>query len=275
MASGQKITIIESGRQSFPKFLENLWGHRSLILTLARRDLKVKYAQTLLGIGWSVLQPLTGLAIFTLFFDKLIKIQTLDMAYPLFVFSGMICWFYFSYIVVAAGNSIQENTEMLKKIYFPKLILPLSKALTGLVDFIISLVLLVILMFILGRMPSWQIVFLPFIVGFIIITGLSVALLLNAATIRQRDFKHIIPYLVNFGIWLTPVFYPGTILPEEWLWVHFLNPVAAAIEGFRWSLLAGTMPDFRFCFSIIPVMILFFSGLMLFRKMEDEIADNI
>lgn len=269
------MTVISAEPVSFLPYFQKLWASRAMVLTLARRDLKVKYAQTLLGLLWAVIQPLTGLLIFTLFFDKLINIDTGSIPYPLFAFSGMVSWFFFSHIVHSAGTSLVEAQDLMKKVYFPKLIIPLAKVLAGMVELAISLSLLFVLMLVLGKLPDWPILLLPLFVLFNISVGLSIALWLSALTIRYRDFHHIIPYLVNFGIWLTPVFYPGTLIPSAYDWFLFLNPMAATIAGFRWSLIGDTFPEASYLMSVIPVSFLLVTGLLYFRKIESEISDYI
>jgi len=261
---------------TFSRYFAQVWSYRELIYVLARRDLKIKYAQTALGVFWSVLQPLTGLLIFTLFFDQIIEIDIPDdLPYPLFAFSGMISWYFFSYIVVSGGNSLVESQDIIKRIKFPKLVLPLSKVLVGMVDLIISFALMIMLMLIMGQLPGWQIVIFPFCVLINIIVGLSVSVWLSALTIRYRDFYHIIPYLINFGIWLTPVFYPATLIPEKYSFLIYGNPMAGVIALFRWSILGGAPPSMYYGISLILVLVILLLGFFYFKKMERLIADYV
>ena len=269
------ITTIDSKALGLSAYLRKIWSFRSMLLLFSKRDLQVKYAQTFLGIGWALLQPLTGLIIFTLFFGKLIKIDTGGVPYPLFAFTGMVSWFLFSQILVGAGLALQEGQNLIKRIYFPKMTLLLSKVLVSTLEFLVSLTLLILLMLALGRFPSARILYLPLFVLFNVASGLSIAIWLSALTIRHRDFHHIIPYLVNFGIWLTPVFYPATLIPRTYQWVLYLNPMAATIAGFRWCLAGMPPPDPGYLLSLIPVFLLLGSGLNYFRKVESSIADYI
>ena len=271
----QKIRVIDGSVPSLTQYLLNVWNYRHLILTLTKRDLKVKYAQTALGFLWAVIQPLTGLLIFTIFFDKLIKVDTNGIPYPLFAFSGIVTWYFFTYTMAAGGVVLSESGEIIKKIYFPRLVLPITKMLMGFVDFLISLGLLVILMLIFQVKITWAILFLPILIILNALIGLAVAIWLSALTIQYRDFQHIIPYLLNFGIWLTPVFYPGTLIPDAYQFLLYINPMAALLAAFRWAMLGDVVPHVGYLISLIPVLLMFFTGILYFRKIEDDIADYI
>jgi len=267
--------IINSQQKVFGLDLAKLFSYRALIYIFAVRDLKVQYAQTFLGILWSVLQPLTGLLIFTFFFAYVIKVDTGGIPYPLFAFSGMISWYFFSSVMAQSGTSLMQSQYLIRKIYFPKLVLPISKALTCFVEFGISFLLLLIMMLILGYYPKINILALPVFIALNLLTGLAVGLWLSALTIRYRDFYHIIPYLVNFGIWLTPVFYPATLIPEKIKFLVYFNPMAGIISGFRWSLLGGAPPSVYYLISFFIVVFIFITGLFYFRRMETKIADLV
>jgi len=244
-------------------------------VAIAKRDLKVRYSQAFLGVLWAVIQPLTGLVIFTIFFDRLVKIQTPGMPYPLFAFSGMVSWFFFTHIVTNAGASLVESQALIRKVYFPRILLLFAKTIVGLVEFGISMILLILLMLVMGFPPRWSIILLPLFVLLNIAVGLSIAIWLGALTIRYRDFHHIIPYLVNFSIWLTPVFYPVTLIPPKLEWLVYLNPMAATIAGFRWALTGGPLPDKNYLLSLVPIVALLISGFAYFRRVEDEISDYV
>lgn len=254
-------------------YTHRLWTYRRFVGVLARRDIKAKYAQTILGVLWIIIQPLTGLAIFTLFFQELIPLDTGTIPYPLFAFTGIVAWYYFAYIVMAAGNALTENQDLIKKVYFPKLILPLTKVLVGFIDFAITFSLLLVGLLLWGFELRWAILGVPFFLLLNILSGLAIATWLSALTLRYRDFQHIIPFLVNFGIWLTPVFYPGTIIPAEYSWALYINPIAFVIAGFRWALLGDVLPSVYYLASLIPVLFLFFTGLLYFIRSERKIVD--
>ena len=281
------IRTIQAHTESLPAYLSRVWQSRGLILTMAKRDLKAQYAQTFLGILWSAIQPLSGLAVFTLFFDVMLKMDldlNKDIPYPLFAFSGMLSWYYFTYLVSQAGTSLVNNQDLIKKIYFPKLVLPFSKVLVGMVDFGISLIILIFMVLVWADdPPGINMVFLPLFILLNIMVGLSVAIWLAALTIRYRDFQHIIPYLVNFGIWLTPVFFPATIIPEGFENAVYLNPMAGIIAGFRWCVmgidLQQGVPNLDAFLYYLPsfavAAVILIAGLLYFRKVEKTIADFV
>ncbi|MFH1319476.1 MAG: ABC transporter permease [Bacteroidota bacterium] len=267
--------ISASDKQGIIASLVKTFKYRFLVYTFAARDLKAQYAQTVLGIMWSIIRPLTGLLIYTVFFRYLLNVDTGSVPYPLFAFSGMICWYYFSYLISSAGTSLLEAQDIIKKIYFPKLILPVSKVLVGLVEFGISLILLFVMLIIWGFTPDLKILLFPFLIALNIITAFSIGIWLSALTVRFRDFHHIIPYLVNFGIFLTPVFYPATLIPSKYYFFIYLNPMAGVIEGFRWVLFGGAVPSVYFLVGFIPVILLFISGLYYFTRIEGRMTDII
>lgn len=267
--------IITASDTGLWEYVKKVWRYKKLIITFAKRDLKIQYAQTFLGILWSAIQPLTGLLIFTFFFGKIISLDTKDIPYPLFAFSGIMAWYFFTYMVGQGGQSLVHSQDLIKKIFFPKLILPLSKVLVGLVEFAISIALLVILMLILGGLPGPEVIFFPVFILLNVIVGLAVAIWLSALTLRYRDLQHLIPYLVNFGIWVTPVFYPTTLLPKDYQYLLYFNPMAGVIAGFRWTLLNGEKPDIAYLYSFVPVIFLFIAGLLYFQKVESKTADIV
>lgn len=275
MTASDQITVINKRQSSLFTYLKQAWNYRSVSVAIAKRDLKVRYSQAFLGVLWAVIQPLTGLVIFTVFFAQLLKIETPGMPYPLFAFSGMVSWLLFSHIVSQAGASLVQSQELIRKVYFPKVLLLFAKTMVGLVEFGISVILLIVLTLFMGWFVSWSIIFLPLIALLNVAVGLSIAVWLGALTIRYRDFHHIIPYLVNFGIWLTPVFYPVTLLPPKFAWIMYWNPMAATIAGFRWSLMGGPLPEKNYLLSLVLVVGLLITGFAYFRKVEDDISDYV
>ncbi len=265
---------IRGGQVSLLTYLKEVWQVRHLIITFAARDLKVQYAQTYLGLLWSVIQPLTGLIIFSFFFQRVIPLH-ISTPYSVFVFTGIIGWFYFTSLVGQAGTVLMNNQQLIKKIQFPRLVLPLSKALTGLIEFSISILLLFALMLITGCPFSWRILFLPLVVLANVITGLSGGIWLSALTVRFRDLHHIIPYLIGFGIWLTPVFYPTTIVPHEFNFIYYFHPVANVIALYRWIFTGTDVNLGQIIVSFSLAFVLFLSGLVFFVKNEKFIADHL
>lgn len=271
--------IVDADKRSLSLNLKELLHYKDLFLILAYRDLRVRYAQTFLGLFWAFLQPATTLLIFTIVFGRAIKVDTGDIPYPIFAICGMASWAYFSFVLNQAGNSIISSQEMIKKIYFPRLVIPLSKAVVGFVDFSIALLFLIILFALYGYVPEGPVYYLPIFVILTIISALSIGIWLSALTIRYRDFQHVVPFLVQFGLYATPVGYPTEVviknLPDWANIIFFLNPMVGIIEGFRWSLLGQSLPSDYMYISFGVVIILFVSGLYYFKKVERVMADIV
>lgn len=268
------VKTISSKPISVAEYLRQVWSSRALIVTLAIRDLRIQYAQTYLGLLWSVIQPLTGLVIFYFFFQRLIRIDV-NAPYAVFAFTGITGWFYFTSLLAQAGTSLMHNQQIVKKIHFPRLVLPLSKVITGLVEFLISSVLLVLLMAISGCTFSWKLLLFPLAILVNIMVGLSVGIWLSALTVRFRDLHHIIPYLVGFGIWLTPVFYPDTIVPKTLNWIYYLHPPASVIALYRWIFLDHSVNFWQIGSSVTISAVLLATGLLYFIKSEKFMADYL
>lgn len=257
-------------------WLLRVWKARRLLWSLAVRDLRVQYAQTFLGLIAAAAQPLAGLLVFTVFFAHLVKVEVPgNVPYSLYAFTGMMGWFLMTYIVTRGGTSLVSNQALITRVEFPKLILPLTKVLTGLFEAMVSLVLLLAMMAILGHPASWRIVFLPCFLLADVILGLSAAIWLAALSIRFRDIQHFGPYVVNLAIWLTPVFYPSTLVPAEYAIFLYLNPATAIVEGLRWSVLGTPLPSPMYWLSALPVALLFLMGLWYFRSIEHRITDEV
>lgn len=271
-------TIIEASKKRlFPDFRE-LKRYKDLFLTLTWRDLRVRYAQTTIGLLWALVQPVVSLTILTLVFGKFVGVET-GVPHVLFTIAGMSTWTYFSFVMSNAGNSIIINQNMVKKVYFPRIIIPLSKAMVGLVDFGVSFVILTILMIYFGVVPSSNIWMAPIFTIIAAFAALGVGIWLSALTVRYRDFQHIVPFMVQIGMYLTPIAYPAdfamTRLPEWASTIYFLNPMAGVVQGFRWSLFGGTPPGDLMYVSFGMVFFLFFTGLIYFKKVEDQMADFV
>lgn len=276
MKRPSKVTVISAQRPPLGAWLRAAMGAHRLLRTLALRDLRIQYAQTALGLLWTAGQPLVGLLVFTVFFARLVQVDVPGgLPYPLYAFTGMLGWFFFTYIVTRGGLSLVSNQELIARVEFPRIVLPLSKVLTGLVEAGVSLVLLLGMMLILGHAPGWQALLTPLFLLGIIAVGLSIALWLSALTLRYRDLQHIVPYVVNLAIWFTPVFYPSTLVPVEYRFFLYLNPMTAMIEGLRWSLLGGALPDAHYAWSALPVAVLLASGVWYFRWVEGRISDEV
>ena len=265
---------IKGGRQPVWGYLKEVMQARNLILSFALRDLRIQYAQTYLGIFWSLIQPLTGLIIFNFFFQRVIPLH-LNVPYAVFAFTGILGWFYFTALVGQVGVVLMLNQALIKKIQFPRLVLPLSKALVGLVEFSISLALLLIMLLVFGIGISSKIIFLPLVILANIVSGLSVGIWLSALTIRFRDLHHFIPFLIGFGIWLTPVFYPTTMVPENYKWIYYLHPVANVIALYRWIFIGLPVNFWQVGCSLAIATIMLIAGLFFFIRNEKFMADYV
>lgn len=271
--------VVDANKSTFSLNLKELFSYRDLFLILAYRDLRVRYAQTFLGLVWAIVQPLLTVVIFTLVFGHFVKVDTGSLPYPVFALCGMVAWTYFSFVMNQSGNSIIGAQEMVKKIYFPRLVIPLSKAVVGLVDFCIALVLLLMLILFYDVSVSLNILMLPFFIILTILSALAAGIWLSALSIRFRDFQHVTPFLVQVGLYATPIAYPGEVvigtLSDAGVFLFYLNPMTGIAEGFRWSILGyGTLHSASFI-SYAMVLILFVSALIYFKKVERIMADVV
>ena len=255
--------------------LKELFEYRDLFWVLAYRDLRVRYAQTFLGLLWAVLQPLTTLLIFTLIFGRAIKVDTGDIPYPVYALSGMSAWAYFSFVMSQSGGSIIGAGGMIQKIYFPRLVIPLSKALVAMVDFLVTLTILIVMMVYYGLPVLSNLLYLPIFFLLNVIAALGVGIWLSALTIRYRDFQHVVPFLVQIGLYATPIAYPASLVPEKYQLLYHLNPMTGIVSGFRWSILGeGGFYDLMYV-SIVMIFFLFISGVWYFKRMEQTMADLV
>ena len=270
-----EITISNKGNNTLKRVLIDIAVYKDLLWILAWRDYKVRYAQSLLGVFWAFLQPIATIIIFSLVFGKVAKIDTGDVPYPIYAQSGMVAWTYFSFLLTQAGNSIITAQNMIKKIYFPRIIIPLSKAIVGLIDFAISFLILMLLMVYYQYIPSGNLIYLPLFLIIAIISGLGVGIWVSALTVRFRDFKHILPFFVQLGLYATPIAYSASEVPEKYQSLYFLNPMAGVVEGFRWSIVGGDFPNNYMFLSLGIVLILFVSSVFYFNKVERVMADIV
>lgn len=271
--------VVDANKGKFSLNLRELIEYRDLFLILAYRDLRIRYAQTFLGLLWAFIQPLATLLIFTVVFGRAVKVDTEGIPYPVFAISGLAAWTYFSFVLNQSGYSIIGAQEMIKKIYFPRLVIPLSKALVGFVDFAIALLFLFLLMLYYRVVPSVNIIFLPIFIILTILSALAAGIWLSALTIRYRDFQHVIPFLVQFGLYATPIAYSASVitdnLPSWASYIYYLNPMAGVVEGFRWCLLGGSAPHHLSYVSFAIIAVMFTTGLLYFKKVERVMADIV
>lgn len=273
----QKKIIDASSRKLFPDFKE-FFRYKDLFYTLTWRDFRVRYAQTTIGFLWAILQPVVTLLILSLVFGRFVGVKT-EIPHILFTVAGMSIWSYFSYVMTNSGSSIIASQNMVKKIYFPRLIIPLSKAVVGFIDFGISLLIMIVLMIYYGIAPTSNIWFAPVFILIGIIAALAVGIWLSALTVRYRDFQHVVPFMVQIGLYITPIAYPAEFavkqLPEWAATIYYLNPMAGVVQGFRWSVFGGEAPGNLIYVSVGIILVLFLSGIAYFSKVEDEMADYV
>jgi lipopolysaccharide transport system permease protein len=253
-----------------------LWDFRELVYFFVWRDIKIRYKQTAIGAAWAVLQPLLTMLIFSLFFGRLAHIPSEGLPYPIFYYSALLPWMYFAAALQNATNTIVENQRVITKVYFPRLALPLASVLSGLVDFAVSFAMFVVLMIYYGIRPTPAILWFPAFILLAILTALGVGLWLSALNALYRDVRYVLPFLVQFWLFASPVAYPASLVPQKWRWLYGLNPMAGVIEGVRWSLTGHTSPPGRLIFvSTAAVLILLASGLAYFQKVETTVADVV
>jgi len=257
--------------------LRDLWVYRELVLFMIWRTLKVRYKQTLLGATWAVIQPLMTMIVFNFIFGNVAKVPTDNIPYPIFSYTALLPWGLFTTALNQASRSLTANQNMVTKIYFPRLVLPISSVLAGLVDFAIAFVILIGLMIYYGVSPAWNVLWtLPLFLLLSIITALGVALWLSAINVQYRDVNYALPFLTQFWLFITPVAYSASIISDKWKLVYSLNPMAGVVNGFRWALLgAGTGPDTALWISVLISLVILVSGLFYFRNMERTFADMI
>lgn len=270
--------IIDANKTSiFPDWKE-LRRYKDLFITLSWRDFRVRYAQTTIGLLWAFVQPIATLLILSLVFGKFVGVKT-DVPYLLYAMTGLSLWTYFAFVLTNSGSSIISSQEMIKKIYFPRLIIPLSKAAVGLIDLGISLLLMIILMIYYGVAPSTNVWAAPLFIISAMLAALSIGIWLSALTVRFRDFQQLVPFMVQIGLYVTPIAYPADFamkqLPSWAASIYYLNPMAGVIQGFRWSLFGGTPPGGLTFISFGMIILLLITGLMYFRKIESEMADYV
>ena len=259
-------------------YWKDIWHYRELFVVLAWRDIAVRYKQTVIGVAWAVVRPLLTMVVFTIIFNRIAKLPSEAGApYPVMVFAGMIPWSLFSTILSEASGSMIGNANLVGKVYFPRIIIPSSSAVVALVDFVINLAMLLVLMLWYGVAPTWRIMLLPLFAALAVLASLGPALYLTALNVQYRDFRYVIPFVVQFGLYVSPVGFSSSVVPEHWRFLYSLNPVVGVIDGMRWCLLGGDvslhMPGFLI--SLVVVALFFWLGIAYFRRTERTFADLI
>jgi lipopolysaccharide transport system permease protein len=279
--------ISEDSNNSLPTFviqppkkwnlidLVELWDYRELLSTFTLRDIKIRYKQTALGFLWAIVQPLLMMLIFTVFFGNLAKIPSNGVPYPLFVLSALLPWMLFAEGLTRATTSMVTNSNIMTKVYFPRIIMPISGILSPLVDFVVALLILIIMMVYYGFLPTLNAIFLPIFIFLALATSLGVGLWLSALNVQYRDFQYTVPFIIQIWMFASPVVYPASLVPESIRFIYGLNPMTGVIEGFRWALLGTEVPGNMILVSTLAVLVLLISGAIYFRSMERYYADVV
>jgi lipopolysaccharide transport system permease protein len=256
--------------------LKELWAYRELLYFLTWRDIKVRYKQTVLGAAWAIIQPVFMMIVFSLFFGRLAKVPSDNIPYPVFVYCALLPWQLFAHALAESSNSLVSNERLITKVYFPRLVIPISAVCGGLIDFAIAFVVLLALMFFYGIVPGLAILTLPLFILLAVATALGVGLWLSALNVQYRDVRYTITFLTQFWLFATPVAYPSSIVPERWRALFGLNPMAGVVEGFRWALLGkAERPGAILAVSVCVVILILVGGLFYFRRMEKSFADVV
>jgi lipopolysaccharide transport system permease protein len=276
--SGAPRELVIEPRRAELHYWRDIWAYRELFLILAWRDVAVRYKQTVIGVAWAVIRPFLTTVVFTIVFGKIAGLPSVgNVPYPVMVFAGMLPWALFSSILNDASNSLVSNSSLVGRVYFPRLIIPSASAVVALVDFCVSLAILAAIMAWYGFVPDARIFLLPVFVAMALLASLGPAFLISALNVKYRDFRFIIPFIVQFGLYVSPVGFSSAVIPPQWRFLYSLNPMVGVIDGFRWCLLAGQNPinPYDFIASIVMIALLLWAGIRYFRRTERTFADLI
>jgi lipopolysaccharide transport system permease protein len=272
-----RTLILEPGR-AHRHYWEDLWHYRELFAILAWRDVSVRYKQTVIGLAWALIRPFLTMVVFTVIFGGLARLPSEGGApYAVMVFAGMLPWFLFSSILSDASASLIGNANLISKVYFPRLVIPAASGIVALVDFAINLVMLALVMAWHGFVPPWQVVYLPAFMALAVLASFGPALLITALNVKYRDFRYVIPFIVQFGLYVSPVGFSSSVVPEQWRFWYSLNPVVGVIDGFRWCLLGGESQIYLpgFLASLVVVVVFLWASIRYFRATERTFADMV
>ena len=275
-SQAQTELVIEAGKTE-GQYWKDIWHYRELFYFLAWKDILVRYKQTVIGIAWSLIRPLLTMIVFTIIFGKLAKLPSEGIPYPILVFAAMLPWQFFSNSLSESSNSLIANANLLSKIYFPRIIMPTSSVIVGLVDFLISFVILALLMIWYKFIPDWRIVTLPLFLVLALFSSLGFGLWIAALNVKYRDFRYIVPFIIQFGLYISPVGFSSSIIPGNWRLLYSINPMVGVIDGFRWAILGQNVQIYwpGFFLSIGLTILVFLYGLRYFRMTERTFADVI
>ena len=270
------VSIIERGRGGLLGMLRECWERREVLDFLTWRDIKVRYKQTVLGAAWAIIQPFFTMVVFSLFFGKLAKMPSDDIPYPIFSYAALVPWTFFANGLSQSSSSLVASANLIKKVYFPRLVVPISSVISGGVDFVLAFAVLLGMMLYFGIVPTWNVVWLPLLLLLALVTSLGVGLWLTAMNVQFRDVRYAVPFLVQAWMFATPIAYPSSLLDEPWRTVYGINPMAGVVEGFRWALLGTeTTPGPIVLVSALVAVGLLISGAFYFRRMEKTFADVV
>ena len=256
--------------------LHELWKYRELLYFLTWRDIKVRYKQTIIGAAWAIIQPFFTMVVFSLFFGRLAQVPSDGIPYPIFSYAALVPWTFFANGLTQSSNSLVLNANLIKKVYFPRLVIPISTVLSGVIDFILAFFVLLGMMVFYGIFPTRNVIWLPMLLLLAFVTSLGVGLWFSAMNVQFRDVRYAVPFLVNFWMFATPIAYPSSLLDEPWRTLYGINPMVGVVEGFRWALLGtDTQPGPIVIVSALVAVLIFISGLVYFRKMELTFADVV
>lgn len=276
VSSPPPVLVLEAGRTE-QQYWRDLWRYRELAFFLSWRDILVRYKQTVIGIAWSLIRPLLTMVVFTFVFGKLAKMDAHGAPYPLMVFAALVPWQFFANALAECSTSVVDNANLIAKVYFPRLLVPVSAVFVTVVDFAISAVFLVLLMAYYQVVPGPRLMLLPLFILLALGTAMGAGLWLAALNVRYRDFRYIVPFIIQFGLYVSPVGFSSAVVPEAWRWAFALNPMVGVIDGFRWSLLGGAQPLFvpGLLLSAVLSLVLLGTGVAYFRRTERTFADVI
>jgi lipopolysaccharide transport system permease protein len=274
--SESRVTHIQPRRGLRVLDFRSFWEYRELLYFFCWRDIKVRYKQTILGAAWALLQPFMTMLVFSVIFGRLAKMPSEGVPYPIFAYCGLLPWQLFAFALSETSNSLVGQAHLLTKVYFPRLIVPVAGLLTGLVDFAIAFVLLIVMM-VYYRLPIHSTVLvIPFLLLFAIVSSLGVGLWLSALSVKYRDVRHVLPFITQFWLYATPVAYPSSLVPHKWRFLMGINPMSGVVEGFRWALLGTAQVDLRLmAVSVLSVLIILAGGVVYFDRMENTFADLV
>ena len=272
----KNTTIIQAGKYE-RQYLIDLWKYRELFYFLSWRDILVRYKQTVIGVVWSIIRPILTMIVFTIIFGKIAKLPSGNVPYPILVFVALLPWQFFANALQSSGNSLVSNAGMISKVYFPRMIVPASSIIVAFIDFLISFIILIILMFWYRFVPDWKVVTIPLFLILAILLTLGAGFLISSLNVKYRDFQYIVPFIVQLGLYISPVGFSSDIIPQKWKIIYSLNPMVGIIDGFRWAFF-GTYPSYlllSIIFSIVIIILILFIGIWYFRKTEKTFADRI